>query len=48
MSLEVRRQVLSELRSQYMGMLRLKCKLPEALRITDELRLQIRLVKNFM
>jgi hypothetical protein len=36
-----KRKVLRELRSQYQGMLRLRCDTPEAYRITDELRLQI-------
>jgi hypothetical protein len=47
MRLRTRRKVLAELRSQYRGMLRLKCDTPETHRITDELRQQIREVELF-
>jgi hypothetical protein len=42
-----KRKVLRELRSQYQGMLQLKCDTPEAYRITDELRLQIQELQFF-
>ena len=42
MSRRMKAQVLRELKSQYRGMLRLKCDTPEAYRICDELRIQIR------
>jgi hypothetical protein len=47
MSIRLKRKVLRELRSQYRGMLRLKCNTPEAYRISDELRLRIREIVLF-